>query len=63
MTYSAVPAVDAQGLPTGTESIANLESLTRSLVNAAGQVIAVDRSTNLDGLTYSKANPKGQALS
>jgi RHS repeat-associated protein len=55
LTYSAVPAVDAQGRPTGTEPITNLQSLTRSLMNAAGQVIAVDRYTNLDGLTYSTA--------
>ena len=55
LTYSAVPAVDAQGRPTGTEPITNMQSLTRSLVNAAGQVIAVDRYTNLDGLTYSTA--------
>ena len=55
LTYSAVPAVDAQGRPTGTEPITNLESLSRSLVNAAGQVIAVDRYTNLDGLAYSTA--------
>ena len=55
LTYSAVPAVDAQGRPTGTEPITNMQSLTRSLTNAAGQVIAVDRYTNLDGLTYSTA--------
>ncbi|MEY3204436.1 MAG: hypothetical protein RLZZ21_767, partial [Planctomycetota bacterium] len=53
LTYSAVPAVDAQGRPTGTEPITTMQSLTRSLMNAAGQVIAVDRYTNLDGLTYS----------
>jgi len=55
LTYSAVPAVDAQGRPTGTEPITNMQSLTRSLMNAAGQVIAVDRYTNLDGLAYSTA--------
>ena len=55
MTYSAAPAVDAQGRPTATEPITNLQSLTRSLVNAAGQVIAVDRYTNLSGLAYSTA--------
>ncbi|MFM8952375.1 MAG: hypothetical protein ACKOOF_04840 [Planctomycetaceae bacterium] len=56
LTYSAVPAVDAQGRPTGTESITNLQSLTRSVMNAAGQVIAVDRYTNLAGLPYSTAS-------
>ena len=55
LTYSAVPAVDAQGRPTGAEPITTMQSLTRSLVNAAGQVIAVDRYTNLSGLTYSTA--------
>ena len=55
LTYSAVPAVDAQGRPTGTEPVTNLRSLTRSLVNSASQVIAVDRYTNLAGLTYSTA--------
>ena len=54
-TYSAVPAVDAQGRPTGTEPITNLQSLSRSVTNAAGQVIAVDRYTNLAGLAYSTA--------
>ncbi|MCE2727741.1 MAG: hypothetical protein LW698_13330, partial [Planctomycetaceae bacterium] len=55
LTYSAAPAVDAQGRPTGTEPITTMQSLTRSLANAAGQVIAVDRYTNLDGLAYSTA--------
>jgi RHS repeat-associated protein len=55
LTYWATPAVDAQGRPTGTEAITNLQSLTRSLVNTAGQVIATDRYTNLSGLAYSAA--------
>jgi len=55
LTYSAVPTVNAQGRPTGTEPITNMQSLTRSLMNAAGQVIAVDRYTNLSGVTYSTA--------
>jgi RHS repeat-associated protein len=55
LTYSAVPAVNAQGRPTGTEPITNLQSLSRAVVNAAGQVIAVDRYTNLNGLAYSTA--------
>jgi RHS repeat-associated protein len=53
LTYSATPAVDAQGRPTGTEAITGLQSLSRSIVNAAGQVIAVDRYTDFSGLTYS----------
>ncbi|MEI6505371.1 MAG: RHS repeat-associated core domain-containing protein [Planctomycetota bacterium] len=55
LTYSAAPAVDAEGRPTGTEPITYLQSLSRSLVNAAGQVIAVDRYTNFDGVVYSIA--------
>jgi RHS repeat-associated protein len=55
LTYSAAPAVDAQGRPTGTEPITTMQSLTRSLMNAADQVVAVDRYTNLEGLTYSSA--------
>jgi RHS repeat-associated protein len=56
LTYAATPAVDAQGRPTGTEAITNMQSLTRSQVNAAGQVTAVDRYTNLTGLAYSTAS-------
>ena len=61
LTYSSAPAVDSAGRPTGTEAITNLQSLTRSLVNAAGQVIAVDRYTNLAGLAYSTAVTLGVA--
>ena len=46
---------DAQGRPTATEPITHMQSLTRSLMNASGQVIAVDRYTNLSGLAYSTA--------
>jgi RHS repeat-associated protein len=55
LTYTATPAVNAQGRPTGAEPITNLQSLSRSVVNAAGQVIAVDQYTNLNGLAYSTA--------
>ena len=61
LSYSAVPTVDAGGRPTGTEAISNLQSLTRSLLNAAGQVIAVDRYTDLAGLAYSTAVTLGVA--
>ena len=59
LTYSATPAVDWQGRPTGTEPITNMQSLTRSHFNAAGQVIAVDRYTSLEGLAYSTAATVG----
>jgi len=38
-----------------------MQSLTRSQVNAAGQVIVVDRYTNLAGLAYSTAATLGVA--
>ncbi|QJW98452.1 RHS repeat-associated core domain-containing protein [Frigoriglobus tundricola] len=51
LTMSAAPAVSG-GVPTGTESIAKIQSLTRTYRNAAGQVTAVDTYYNLSGLTY-----------
>jgi len=59
LTFASTPAVNSAGLPTGTETITNVQSLTRSIVNAAGQVIAVDRYMNLAGLTYSTAQTLG----
>ena len=56
--YAASPAV-ADGRPTGTEEIVNLQSLTRSTVNAAGQVIAVDRYFDLAGLRYTTSPSLG----
>ena len=59
LTYAPGPiqtwSVSGGSQPLGTEPITNLQSLTRSHFNAAGQVIAVDRYTNLDGLAYSAA--------
>ena len=52
LTFDGVPTVDAQGRPTGQEPITNVQSLSRSHVNSAGQVVAEDRYTNLDGLVY-----------
>ena len=54
-TFAATLAVDAQGRPRGTEPTANVQSLTRSLVNAAGQAIAADRSTNVASVSYATA--------
>lgn len=61
LSFAAVPAVDAAGRPTGAEPITNVQSLSRSLLNAAGQAVATDRYTNLDGLTYSTAVTLGTA--
>ena len=52
LTMSATPAVSG-GVPTGTESIADVQSLSRSYTNDAGQVIEEDNYFNLGGLTYS----------
>lgn len=54
LTMSAAPAITA-GKPTGTESVSNVESLSRTYLNAAGQVIYRDDYFNLDGLTFSNA--------
>ena len=52
LTFAGTPATNAAGRPSGTEAITNLQSLTRSIVNSAGQLIAVDRYTNLASLAY-----------
>jgi len=44
-------------LPMGSEPIANVQSLSRSHFNAAGQVIAIDRYTTLEGISYLAATP------
>jgi RHS repeat-associated protein len=54
LTMSATPA-SSGGLPTGGEAISNLESLSRSYTNAAGQVIYRDDYFNLSGITWSTA--------
>ena len=59
LTFAGTPAVNSAGRPTGTEAITNLQSLTRSIVNTAGQVIAVDRYSNLAGLAYSTSETLG----
>ena len=52
LTMSAAPAI-AVGKPTGTESVSNIESLSRTYRNAASQITHRDDYFNLDGLTYS----------
>ncbi|MDY3558363.1 RHS repeat-associated core domain-containing protein [Gemmata sp. JC673] len=52
LTMSAVPAVSG-GRPTGTESISQVQSLSRTYKNEAGQVIQTDEYFNLGGLSYS----------
>jgi RHS repeat-associated protein len=55
LTMSATPNVSS-GRPTGTESISGIQTLSRSVVNAAGQVIATDQYFNLTGVTYSTSS-------
>ncbi len=52
LTMTATPTVSS-GRPTGAESIASLQSLSRTAVNALGQVVSSDTYFNLSGVTYS----------
>jgi RHS repeat-associated protein len=53
LTMSALPVV-VDGRPIGTEPISNLQSLSRTYYNAAGQEIFTDDYFALAGLTYTK---------
>jgi YD repeat-containing protein len=60
LTSSATPTYNATtNLPTGQETIdqTNIQSLSRSLLDDAGQVVEVDRYFSLTGVTYSAASP------
>ena len=59
LTYSATPNLDANGNPDGSESISNVQSLTRDYDNHAGQVVRSDKYFDLEGLTYSTAASLG----
>ncbi len=52
LTMTATPTVTS-GRPTGAESIGSLQSLSRTAVNAFGQVVSSDNYFNLSGVTYS----------
>src|SRR5205823_6065444 len=54
LTSSATPTASG-GVPTGQESITsgNIQSLSRSITNIAGQIVETDAYFNLSGLTYS----------
>ena len=54
LTTSTAPAV-VGGRPTGAEAVANVESLTRTYRNAAGQNTATDTYFDTTGVTYSAA--------
>ena len=60
LTASATPTYNATtNLPTGQETIdqTNIQSLARSLLDDAGQVVEADRYFSLAGVTYSTASP------
>jgi RHS repeat-associated protein len=54
LTMSATPHL-TNGVPDGTEAIADIQSLSRQYDNAAGQVVREDDYFNLSGVTYSTA--------
>ncbi|MBA4192465.1 MAG: hypothetical protein C0467_31235, partial [Planctomycetaceae bacterium] len=58
LTMTATPAVSS-GRPTGTESIGQIQSLYRSYVNDAGQLVTSDAYFDLSGLTYSTSTSLG----
>ena len=58
LTMSAAPSVSG-GRPTGAETIAKVQSLSRSYTNAAGQVTYSDAYFNLNGLAYSTSTTFG----
>lgn len=58
LTMSATPAVSGSSgsyKPTGTEAVSNIESLSRTLTSAGGQVTESRAYFNLSGLTYTTA--------
>src|SRR5262245_9722412 len=56
---SVAPSLSGSNLPTGGETIGNLQSLSRSYVNAVGQVTHTDVYFDLSGLTYSTSTSLG----
>ncbi len=61
LTMSAAPAVDMNNLPTGTESISQVQSLARSITNSGGQVQETDAYFSLGKLSYSVSPYLGTA--
>ena len=55
LTMTATPSLTS-GVPNGSESIADVQSLSRSYTNDAGQVIEEDDYFNLGGLTYTSGS-------
>jgi RHS repeat-associated protein len=55
LTMSATPTTSG-GVPTGQEAIANVQSLSRNVLNAAGQVVDSDQYISLAGTSYSQSS-------
>ncbi len=57
LTYSPSSiSVAEDGLPIGDDSISNVDTLSRSLTNAAGQVMETDQYFSLTGVTYNTSS-------
>jgi len=54
LTMSAAPAVTG-GVPTGTEPVSNLQSLSRDYTDTGSRVVVADSYFNFTGLTYTTA--------
>jgi RHS repeat-associated protein len=55
LSYAYTP-VSGVSVPTGTDAISNIQSLSRSLTSAGGQTIESDQYFNLTGVTYSASS-------
>jgi hypothetical protein len=55
LTYTYTP-VSGTTVPTGTDAIANLQSLNRTILNSAGQTTEKDAYLDLTGVTYSTSS-------
>src|SRR5262249_15826309 len=55
LTMSATPTVSG-GRPTGAESISGVQSLSRAVLNQAGQTTATDSYFDLTGTSYSQSS-------
>ena len=53
LTMSATPSLTSSK-PNGTESISSIQSLSREVLNDAGQTVYVDQYFDLSGVTYSQ---------
>jgi RHS repeat-associated protein len=59
LTMSAAPNLDGSDLPDGTEDIDDVQTLSRTYLNDAGQAVTSDAYFDLSGLTYSDSTSLG----